>query len=166
MVDFWYTITYLGEAELWSGIFIVLILAYLFLRYKRSNTNMKIIKNFIIVGLISLLIGFVLVTALKDGLAIPRPCVPCSVDVDCNEYCPESFAFPSGHATIIFTVVTSLLLTAKKKWVLPLYLVALLVAVSRIILGVHYIGDVIGGAALGTALPIATWHLLKTRLKL
>ncbi|MFH1364095.1 MAG: phosphatase PAP2 family protein, partial [Candidatus Aenigmatarchaeota archaeon] len=74
-------------------------------------------------------------------------------------------SFPSGHATIIFTFLTSLLLVIRKKWVIPLYVIGILVGYSRIALNVHYPGDVIVGAALGMAITLLVWRGLKTRIK-
>ena len=38
----------------------------------------------------------------------------------------------------------------------PLYFLALSIAVSRIVLGMHFLSDVLAGAALGTALGVAS----------
>lgn len=56
-------------------------------------------------------------------------------------------SFPSGHATLAFAAAAVLTLTTG--WVLPFFFAAFLVALSRVAVGVHYLGDVIAGAFLG-----------------
>jgi undecaprenyl-diphosphatase len=58
-------------------------------------------------------------------------------------------SFPSDHATGAFAIAVALLLRRRRIGLLAL-IVAILLAASRVVVGVHYPGDVIGGAALGT----------------
>jgi membrane-associated phospholipid phosphatase len=60
-----------------------------------------------------------------------------------------SNSFPSAHSSCSFAVATVVTSFYGKKWGLPLYAVAGLVAVSRIEKGVHWPSDVVAGAALG-----------------
>jgi membrane-associated phospholipid phosphatase len=60
-------------------------------------------------------------------------------------------SFPSGHTLEAFAMATALsLLFSKKKIVIPVYLWAILVAYSRMALGVHYPSDVLAGIIIGT----------------
>lgn len=74
-------------------------------------------------------------------------------------------SFPSGHATssMIFFLTIALALTARSRWhrvaVAGAVLLSLLVGLSRVMLGVHWPSDVIGGWAFG-----ALWVLLSLRL--
>jgi membrane-associated phospholipid phosphatase len=59
-------------------------------------------------------------------------------------------SFPSGHTSSAFATATSLSLSYPKWYVvIPAYLYAGTVGVSRIVLGVHYPSDVLAGAAVG-----------------
>lgn len=60
----------------------------------------------------------------------------------------DSYSFPSGHATLAFAGAYILSCT-HKKWRQWYYLIAYLIAFSRIYLGKHYPSDVMIGAILG-----------------
>ncbi|HKY59148.1 MAG TPA: diacylglycerol kinase family protein [Aeromicrobium sp.] len=79
------------------------------------------------------------------------------------------FAFPSGHAAgagVLATVAVLLTIAAtmrglRRRLLVALWVsVAVLVAMSRVILGVHYVSDVIAGLAFGMATGVALWALL------
>jgi len=66
---------------------------------------------------------------------------------------PQDFSLPSGHSAAAFA--GAFLLTAHVPVLGPFfYLVALIVAFSRVYLGVHYPSDVVFGAVAGTALAV------------
>ena len=73
---------------------------------------------------------------------------------------PHSGAFPSGHAATAFAAAT-VIAWADRRLAVPAYVLAVLVAWSRVYVGVHWPLDVIGGAALGTLVAIALLRLLE-----
>ncbi|PKN05735.1 MAG: phosphatase PAP2 family protein [Deltaproteobacteria bacterium HGW-Deltaproteobacteria-9] len=60
----------------------------------------------------------------------------------------EYNSFPSGHATTVFALATALALFFPR-WRLPLVGFAVVVGVSRIVVGAHYLSDVMAGAYVG-----------------
>jgi membrane-associated phospholipid phosphatase len=65
-------------------------------------------------------------------------------------------SFPSGHTMEAFAMAVTLsLFFRKKKYVIPVYLWAMLVAYSRMALGVHYPSDVLGGIIIGTIIGLS-----------
>jgi undecaprenyl-diphosphatase len=64
---------------------------------------------------------------------------------------PGTPSFPSGHSVTAFLGAT-LISFSRARWAIWLYLLAALIAWSRVYVGVHYPLDVLAGAALGTAL--------------
>ena len=75
---------------------------------------------------------------------------------------PHSGAFPSGHAASAFAAAT-VIAWASRRLAIPAYVLATLVAWSRVYVGVHWPLDVIGGAALGTLVAIALLRLSAVR---
>jgi undecaprenyl-diphosphatase len=71
---------------------------------------------------------------------------------------PASGSFPSGHAAAAFACAT-VIASASPRLAVPVYVLAGLVAWSRVYVGVHYPLDVLGGAALGVLVAIALLKL-------
>ncbi|MBU1327372.1 phosphatase PAP2 family protein [Patescibacteria group bacterium] len=68
------------------------------------------------------------------------------------------YSFPSGHATLAFAM--AMVLSAQEpKWKTWFYLLAALIALSRIYLGVHYPMDIIVGALLGWGIGFGALQL-------
>ena len=76
-----------------------------------------------------------------------------------NNYRGGHFGFPSSHAANTFCVAILLILILKKPWARWLLLWAMIVSYSRIYLGVHYPGDVIAGAAIGSIAGLIAFRL-------
>jgi undecaprenyl-diphosphatase len=92
-------------------------------------------------------IGFPMFLILKRITGRERPC---AVESHCwaSLLPPDRFSFPSGHTIIAFAVAVPM------GWYYPtlmagLIFCALSVAASRILLGLHYLSDVLAGIAIG-----------------
>ena len=66
---------------------------------------------------------------------------------------PSTSSFPSGHATVSFACATVLALAVPRLRA-PLFVLAALIASSRVYVGVHYPFDVLAGAVLGLLLGV------------
>ncbi|HYZ73071.1 MAG TPA: phosphatase PAP2 family protein, partial [Chthoniobacterales bacterium] len=82
---------------------------------------------------------------------------PCAIEPHCwaRLLPPDQFSFPSGHTITAFAVAVSLSafypsLTA------PLLFCAVSIAISRILLGMHFLSDVVVGAILGSGLALTS----------
>jgi undecaprenyl-diphosphatase len=75
---------------------------------------------------------------------------------------PASRSFPSGHSASAFAFATGVGQVMPLAGV-PLRGLAALVAYSRVHTGVHYPGDVVSGAILGSVLAQSTTYFLERR---
>ena len=102
------------------------------------------------IGLVSL----VLYKALKRWTRRPRPCAS---DLRIRAWVAplDEFSFPSGHTlhAVAFTVV-SLSYFPVLAWLLIPF--AASVAVSRVVLGLHYPSDVLAATGIGSALALGS----------
>ena len=88
--------------------------------------------------------------ALKRVFERPRPSL---VDPAVHPLVPvpHSYSMPSGHAATAFAAAVAVgLIHPRLRW--PLLVLAALIGLSRVWLGVHYLSDVLAGAALGSAI--------------
>ena len=77
---------------------------------------------------------------------------------------PSTTSFPSGHAAAAFAFATGVGHVLPPA-AIPLRGLAALVAYSRVHSGVHYPGDVVAGALIGTTLAQMTARALDRRLR-
>ena len=61
------------------------------------------------------------------------------------------------------TVFVVLVLKPHIKWIWVLFIWPILFAISRVFVGVHYPGDLVIGAVVGSILGIITWKLIRNR---
>jgi undecaprenyl-diphosphatase len=82
---------------------------------------------------------------------------PCELEPHCwsNVLPPDQFSFPSGHTMTAFAIalVVSYFYPSLEG---PLYFLAVSIAFSRVVLGMHFLSDVLAGAVLGSALGVAS----------
>ncbi len=62
---------------------------------------------------------------------------------------PHSLSFPSGHTSTSIGAALPFLMKANKKAGIPVFIIAVLIGISRIYIHVHYPTDVIAGAIVG-----------------
>jgi undecaprenyl-diphosphatase len=107
---------------------------------------------------------------LKAGVKRPRPCKDPEIGHLVHlvkNYCGGAFGFISGHAANSFALATFISMLFRKRWVtIGMIIWAALVSYSRIYLGVHYPGDVIGGALLGILLGFGVYYGTNNLVKL
>jgi undecaprenyl-diphosphatase len=103
------------------------------------------------------LVGLLLYKALKHRLVRERPFI--THESIARAAVPlDRFSFPSGHTlhAVCFTVLAVDAFPVLAWGLVPL---ALLIALSRVVLGLHYPSDVLAGAAIGAGVAQAARYL-------
>jgi len=150
LTSFMTFITYLGSTGMcWLSI------GLLFLFYRKTREiGLILIVTIILGGLLNDLI-------LKNIFTRQRPFDSISW-VSALIPKPSSYSFPSGHAFSSFAAAYIIAQHSKKGGICA-YILAALIAFSRVYLRVHYPTDIIAGAAFGTLfsvlLFIAYYHI-------
>ncbi len=107
--------------------------------------------------------------AIKHLTSQPRPCFELHDIVrqparDVTGPCGGNLeAMPSNHALNFFATAAFLAMALRRRsWGITMFIIALLVGISRIYLGKHYPSQVIAGAAIGILLGcLAAWLGIK-----
>ncbi len=100
---------------------------------------------------------------LKDVFQDPRPAAEYMLDPRTG----TSYGWPSGHAQIAVVLWGFLAYEIGQRWAyIAAAVIASLICFSRVYLGVHDIGDVLGGVTIGSAcLVIYIWGINNVRLR-
>jgi undecaprenyl-diphosphatase len=107
---------------------------------------------------LAVLAGILLFRVLKKCVGRKRPC---QIEPHC--WCellpPDQFSFPSGHTITAFAVAVPLGLFYPAL-LMGLLFCAASVAISRVLLGMHFLTDVLAGCTLGVGLGYASFWLM------
>ncbi|OGK18119.1 hypothetical protein A3D80_02090 [Candidatus Roizmanbacteria bacterium RIFCSPHIGHO2_02_FULL_40_13b] len=121
----------------WIGIFSFLVI------FEELRHHRFFLDFFLTVTLSSILTNLI----LKNIFTRLRP-TPSPHPLLLSSTYPSDFSFPSGHATFAFAAVYILAHYDPKRAKL-FYIIACLIAFSRVYLGFHYVGDVLTGGLIG-----------------
>ena len=146
---FWILVS---EKWFWIPLYII------FLYFLFKNYNKKSLFYLLLFVALGLTASDQIANIFKEGFHRLRPCHDPSLEGLIREVkCGGPFGFYSAHASNAFFIATflSILLKDKIKY-LPyvLFLWASVVAYSRVYLGMHFPGDVVFGALMGSLLGV------------
>lgn len=87
---------------------------------------------------------------------------PCAIEPHCwaTLLPPDQFSFPSGHTITAFAVSVPMV-AFYPALLATLLFCAMSIAVSRVLLGMHFLSDVLAGAAIGAGLGWAAFVLIR-----
>ncbi len=102
--------------------------------------------------------GWWLAKAIKESIERGRPAAELSDEFVRTSAVSEGLGFVSGHATVAFACAAVIAPYLPRRWRVVAWVLAVTVALSRVVVGAHLPLDVVGGAALGLLLA-SLWHL-------
>lgn len=140
-------VTYLGDI-----IVLLLIIVVLFFTGKRKVA---------LIAILGLIITSIIVSLIKPTVGELRPFLVLQ-HVNLLVYESGKYSFPSGHTSLAFTIATILGLSYKFKNIKLIYIalvIAAIVGFSRVYVGVHYPGDILGGMIIGVLSGLASLKL-------
>ena len=102
--------------------------------------------------------GMILFLLLKRLTGRKRPC---ALEPHCwaTLLPPDQFSFPSGHSITAFAFTTPMVIYYPSL-LIGLIFCAASIAASRVLLGMHFLSDVLVGSAIGIVLGYASFLLL------
>jgi membrane-associated phospholipid phosphatase len=157
----WGLVTQLGD--LW---FVVLLFSVLYWQHRDLREKLLSLS-------VAVAVGAALFVGLKYVFTMPRPDSPLLVAERVPELVrpiyrltafADGYGFPSGHATVSTIVYFGLasiltLWDQRRRYVAAAGIVAV-VSFTRVVLGLHYLVDVLAGIALGATVLVSTWTVL------
>lgn len=150
----------------WVSSKLIWIPLYLFLAYLLWNEYGHLVWRSLLLVLLLVVLTDQSSVLIKNGVKRPRPTHEAGIENVIHvvkDYRGGAYGFVSSHAanTTGIALFAGLLLRRRIKNLLPALIVwAFLVSYSRIYLGVHYPGDVLGGCLVGAFFgwTLATLH--------
>lgn len=143
-----------GKSSLLDGVIVfcasylayLLIAVLLVLVFFSAYSNRQKWELLIVAGATGIIARFGVAELIRYFYHRPRPFLALP---DVHQLLTDpAWSFPSGHASFFFALSTAVYLY-NKKWGMWFFLATLLITVSRVIAGVHYPSDIIGGAFIG-----------------
>jgi len=115
-------------------------------------------SRYLLPAWLSLILGLLIATIAKIIISRPRPFQALGMAAT-EKFSSWDSSFPSSHVIAVFAVLPFLDKKIKPYWLA----FAILVALSRIYLGLHYASDVIAGAIIGYLCGEASFKIFKLK---
>ena len=145
----------------WSSLLMVLALVWILLHQNRRHA-LLVLAMLVLAVLMADQVSSGLIKHLVERLRPTHdPSLESMVHV-INGYRGGLYGFVSSHAANFFAVSTFLSLVMRQRWVaFSLFTWALLQCYSRMYLGVHYPGDILGGIVVGVLAGWLVWCIMR-----
>jgi undecaprenyl-diphosphatase len=141
------SVSRLGDGVIW---YVLMAVMPLIMGLDRLEEGLRVSLQMLAAGAF----GLALYKLLKKKLVRERPYIGL-IGIECAMPPLDRYSFPSGHTlhAVLFTAIAIHHVPALAIVLVPF---ALLIAASRVVLGLHYPTDVLAGAALGALIAAAS----------
>ena len=145
--EFFSVISWLGDGRIWYALMLLFPLVF-------GEAGVRASVDMAIVAIL----GHIVYKLIKENTRRPRPYVQ-SQSITMGDTPVDQYSFPSGHTlhAVAFTLVAIAHFPSFALLLVPL---TVLIAISRMALGLHYPSDVVLGAAIGVILAKGVPYLL------
>lgn len=155
-----------GQSRFLDGVivFLALYLAYILIGiffvflYVSHHSACRKWEIILVTGISAVIARFGVAEIIRFFYQRPRPFLSLP---DVHQLLTDSaWSFPSGHSTFFFAISTAMYFY-NKKWGIGFFIATVFITVSRVIAGVHYPSDILGGAIIGVAVACAVFLLAR-----
>ncbi|MEX0877540.1 MAG: phosphatase PAP2 family protein [Candidatus Spechtbacterales bacterium] len=158
--------SFAGQSRIWDAIFVfmasdlaIIIPAavVLWIAFEKHELH-KQIQMLLIVSAAAVLSRFIITEIIRNFYNRPRPFDVSEVNLLFQH---EGYgSFPSGHSTFFFAIATAVYLY-NKKWGIVFFAATFLMTLSRVIAGIHWPSDILGGMAIGVISAYLMFYVSK-----
>lgn len=139
------------------GLFLYFVFLFL---YKKEK---KVVLSDFLFCLVSSIFALIVSMIIKESFMIERPFVA-------NDFSPlflpfDPYSFPSSHASVFFAISGALFFLKKRIWFI-FFMASFLIALSRVLSGVHTFYDCFVGGLLGIFISYIIYKFLIKFFKL
>lgn len=139
-----------------------LVAAFLVLLYFAAYSKREKLYLFWTTAISIVVARGVITEIIRFFIHRPRPFLVYQLHPLISEH---EWSFPSGHAAFFFAMATAIYFY-NKKWGIGFFIAALLMNISRIVAGVHYPSDILGGMIIGILVAYVIFYALLVFKKL
>lgn len=142
----------------------VLVAGFLLILIFSKKTSQEKIKIFIFTAISIFLSRAVIAEIIRYFYHVPRPFVNNDI-IPLISHAPTA-SFPSGHAVFFFALATAIMLATQwRTWGAVFFAGAILIGIARVIAGLHWPADILGGAIIGIFSAIILYFPFKKYLQ-
>jgi undecaprenyl-diphosphatase len=152
---------YMNTIILFCAVVLIFVASiYAVFRVLRSHEKKHHVRHIAMIALVPC-VSWYAASLLKNALALSRPDLTKALFLPQNIH---SYGFPSGHAAFMFALAATMYSFDRRAGKI-LYVLAILTGIGRVLSGVHFWYDIVGGAILGLIISFVIVTVCKRMIR-
>ena len=135
----------------------ILIALFLVLLLISQYSRREKLQILLVAGIGTIIARFGIVELIRFFYHRPRPFLDLSVN---QLLASNEWSFPSGHSAFFFALSTAVYLY-NRKWGIGFFTATILMALSRVVAGIHYPSDILAGAVIGAVIAYSVYYFIR-----